>query len=81
MAIGARNMQKALLIALLEPTDLLKKEEDSFDFSARMARMEEIKTLPWGSVWNYYCESQNIADDFAIMQQIKTYEKEVLLSR
>ena len=81
MATGARNMQKALLIALLEPTALLKKEEDAFDFSARMARQEEIKTLPWASVWNYYCESQNIAGDFAIMDEIKAYEKNVLLNR
>lgn len=81
MAVGARNMQKALLIALLEPTALLKKEEDAFDFSARMARMEEIKTLPWASVWNYYCESQGIAGDFDIMKDIAAYEKEVLFKR
>ena len=81
MAIGARNMQKALLIALLEPTDLLRKEENAWDFSARMARQEEIKTLPWGSVWSYYCESCGIADDFAMMQEISAYEKEVLFKR
>ncbi len=81
MAVGARNMQKALLIALLEPTALLKKEEDAFDFSARMARMEEIKTLPWASVWEYYCESRNVGNDFGIMQQIKDYEKTVLANR
>ena len=46
-----------------------------------MARQEEIKTLPWNSVWNYYCESQGIADDFAIMQDIAAYEKDVLLKR
>ena len=81
MVTGARNMQKALLIALLEPTELLRKEEDKWDFSARMARQEEIKTLPWGSIWNYYCESQNMADDFGVMQTIAAYEKDVLLKR
>ena len=81
MVTGARNMQKALLIALLEPTELLRKEEDKWDFSARMARQEEIKTLQWGSIWNYYCESQNMADDFGVMQTIAAYEKDVLLKR
>ncbi len=81
MVTGARNMQKALLIALLEPTELLRKEENNWDFSARMARQEEIKTLPWGSVWNYYCETQNMTDDFGVMQEISAYEKAVLLKR
>ena len=81
MVTGARNMQKALLIALLEPTDLIRKEENSWNFSARMARQEEIKTLPWGSVWNYYCESCGMPDDFKVMQDISAYEKEVLLKR
>ena len=81
MVTGARNMQKALLIALLEPTDLIRKEENSWDFSARMARQEEIKTLPWGSVWNYYCETSGMPDDFNVMQDISAYEKEVLLKR
>ena len=81
MAVGARNMQKALLIALLEPTDLLRKDENAWNFSARMAHQEGIKALPWGSVWNYYCEQQGIADDFAIMDTINAYEKDVLLKR
>ena len=81
MVSGARNMQKALLIALLEPTALLKKEEDAWDFSSRMARQEEIKTLPWSSVWRYYCETQGMPDDYMFMQDIKAYEKEVLSLR
>ena len=81
MAIGARNKRKALLIALLEPTALLRQEEDKWDFSARMARQEEVKTLPWGDVWRYYCESRGIADDYAMMDEINTYERDVLLKR
>ena len=81
MVSGARNMQKALLIALLEPTALLKQEEEAWDFSGRMARQEEIKTLPWASVWRYYCESQNMPDDYMFMQDIRTYEKNVLSAR
>jgi L-rhamnose isomerase len=46
-----------------------------------MARMEEFKTLPWGSVWSYYCAKNNLPDDFQIMDEIKSYEKEVLLKR
>ena len=74
-------MQKALLIALLEPTALLRKEEEAWNFSARMARQEEIKTLPWGAVWNYYCESCGMPDDYKVMQEISDYEKAVLLNR
>ena len=81
MVSGARNMQKALLIALLEPTALLKQEEDAWDFSGRMARQEEIKTLPWASVWRYYCETQNMPDDYMFMQDIRAYEKNVLSAR
>ena len=81
MAVGARNMRKALLIALLEPTALLRKEEDAWDFSARMARQEEIKTLPWGSVWSYFCEQAGVPDDFAMMRDIASYEKAVLSKR
>ena len=81
MVIGARNMRKALLIAMLEPTALACKDEDAWDFSSRMARMEEFKTLPWGSVWSYYCAKNNLPDDFQIMDEIKAYEKDVLAKR
>ncbi len=81
MTVGARNMQKALLIALLEPTKMLRDAENSWDFSSRMALQEEFKTLPWGSVWEYYCESQNIAADASVMESIKSYEKDVLSQR
>ncbi|MCL1844233.1 MAG: L-rhamnose isomerase [Defluviitaleaceae bacterium] len=55
-AIGARNMRKALLIALLEPYRLLQKAEQRFDFTKRLILMEELKTLPWQAVWDEYCE-------------------------
>ncbi len=79
--IGTRNMLKALLIALLEPTALACEEENNWNFTGRLARLEEIKTLPWGSVWNYFCEQQGMPDDYSFMQIISQYEKDVLLKR
>ncbi|MBR7103672.1 MAG: L-rhamnose isomerase [Lentisphaeria bacterium] len=81
MTIGARNLQKALLIALLEPTELLKKAESEFDFTSRMALQEKIKTLPWASVWSYFCEKSGLPGDFEMMQQISSYESKVLSLR
>jgi L-rhamnose isomerase len=58
-AIGARNVRKALLMALLEPYRLLQKAEEKFNFTKRLQIMEESKTLPWISVWDEYCERNN----------------------
>ena len=79
--IGSRNMQKALLIALLEPKGLACAEENAWDFSGRLARLEEFKTLPWGSIWNYYCEQSGMPDDYHFMNEIRGYEKAELLKR
>lgn len=79
--IGARNLQKALLIALLEPKELACNEENSWDFTGRLARLEEFKTLPWGSVWNYYCEQSGMPDDYRFMSVIRSYEKTELMNR
>ena len=56
--IGMRAMLKALLLALLEPTDELRALEQAGDFTARLALLEELKTLPVGAVWDYYCLRQ-----------------------
>ena len=53
--IGTRCMLKALLIALLEPTKKLRELENSGDFTSRLTMLEELKTLPFGTVWDYYC--------------------------
>ena len=55
--IGVRNMLKALLKALLEPIDRLRAAEQAGDYTARLALLEEAKTLPFGAVWDHYCES------------------------
>ena len=56
MGDGARAVLKALLGALLEPTPKLRELEIQGDFTARLALLEEIKTLPFGAVWDYYCQ-------------------------
>lgn len=80
-AIGSRNMQKALLWAALEPVEMLQKFEDEGDFTSRLAYLEEIKTLPFGAVWDAYCESQNVSVGDSWIAEMKKYEKDVLLAR
>lgn len=79
--IGTRNMQKALLRALLEPTaDLMKLELDG-DNTARLALTEEYKTYPFGAVWDYFCEKNGVPVGAAWLDEVRTYEKEVLSKR
>jgi L-rhamnose isomerase len=79
--IGTRNMLRALLIALLEPTDRLRALEADGDFTARLALQEELKTLPFGAVWDYYCETKNVPAGENWLANIKRYEKNVLSKR
>ena len=58
--IGMRNMQKALLLALLEPTAALVEYERDFNFTSRLAILEELKTLPFCAEWDYYCEKNGV---------------------
>jgi L-rhamnose isomerase len=58
--IGTRNMLKALLIALLEPFEALKRLESSMDYTRRLVLLEELKSLPWAAVWNCYCAQKNV---------------------
>jgi L-rhamnose isomerase len=79
--IGTRNMLRALLIALLEPTDRLRAAEMAGDYTARLALQEEAKSLPFGAVWDYYCESQGVPVGENWLPEIKAYEKKVLSNR
>jgi len=79
--VGARCMQKALLIALLEPTVRLREYEARGDFTSRLALLEELKTLPFGAVWDYYCLRQNIPVADAWLAEIKRYERAVQSKR
>ncbi len=79
--IGMRNMQKALLSALLEPTAQLVEYEQGFDFTSRLAVLEELKTLPMGAVWDYFCESNGVPVGEEWLTEVKQYEKDVLSKR
>ena len=79
--IGTRNMQKALLFAKLEPTDMLRKAEWEGDFTTRLAMLEELKSYPFAAVWDYYCETQGVPVKEAWLAEVKNYEKTVLSAR
>jgi L-rhamnose isomerase len=79
--IGTRAMLKALLIALLEPTDRLRALERAGDHTGRLALLEELKTLPAGAVWDRYCESQGVPVGEAWLEAVRAYERDVLAKR
>jgi L-rhamnose isomerase len=79
--IGARNTLRGLLNALLEPSDLLKQSEASGDFSTRLALQEELKAMPAGAVWDYYCSKENVPVGMDFMKVIKDYEGSELVKR
>ena len=75
--IGARSLLKALLLALLEPTAKLRELEIDGDFTSRLALLEEAKTLPFGAVWDYYCQKSGVPVGTAWIDDVKQYEKDV----
>ena len=79
--IGTRNMLKALAKALLEPTALLRQHESAADYTGRLVLQEDFKALPWGAVWDYYCEMNGLPTRGAWLGEIKQYEREVLSAR
>lgn len=79
--IGTRNMKKALLRSLLDPTKALRDAEDAKDFTTRLALMEEQKSMPWSAVWDYYCEQNNCGVGIEWLTTVKQYESEVLSKR
>jgi L-rhamnose isomerase len=79
--IGARSMLKALLLALLEPSQALREMENSGDYTGRLAMLEELKTLPFGAVWDYYCHTQDVPVGAAWLGVVRAYEREVLARR
>jgi L-rhamnose isomerase len=80
-AIGARNTLKALLWALLLPTEKLREYDREGKTFQRLALFEEFKTLPMGAVWDHYCETHNVPPGPDYIAEIEKYEKEVLLKR
>jgi L-rhamnose isomerase len=80
-AIGARNTQKCLLAALLEPAAELRRLEEAGDFGARLAQIEERRTMPLGAVWNEFCRRNNAPVDRQWYAEVRRYERDVLASR
>jgi L-rhamnose isomerase len=79
--IGMRNTQRALLNALLEPYAQLCALEQAGDYTTRLALLEELKSLPFGAVWDYHCQHQGVPVGIKFMDDIKAYELAVLSKR
>jgi L-rhamnose isomerase len=79
--IGARAALKAILLALLEPSEMLKREEAAGNHTARLALMEEAKSLPFGPVWDHWCLSQGVPAGTAWIEKTVEYERNVLTKR
>lgn len=78
---GMRNMQKALLYALVTPYQQLKELQDTNQFTKLMTMQEELKVYPFGDVWNYFCELNNVPEREDWLAEVERYEKEVLSLR
>jgi L-rhamnose isomerase len=79
--IGTRNALRALLMALLEPIDQLREMEVSGDYTGRLALLEELKGLPCGAVWDYFCLQQGVPVGIGFMDAIRAYEEQELAKR
>lgn len=75
--IGTRNMQKALLRALLLPAAQLKVTEDNLDFTARLILTEEAKDLPASAVWAEFCTRQNVPMGQNLLARLMDYQAQV----
>jgi L-rhamnose isomerase len=79
--IGARNTLRALLTAMLEPVEVLSKYESEGDYASRLALQEELKVLPAGAVWAFYCTRKNVPVGMDVLAEIKAYEQRELSGR
>ena len=79
--IGTRALLKAILAALLEPTDMLRDFESRGDRTARLAWFEELKSYPFGDVWDFYCDSRNVPVGGAWLDVVRAYEESTLIKR
>lgn len=79
--VGTRNTQKALLKAMLEPTQNLKDLENHFDFTSRLVLTEELKDFPYSDVWNYFCLKNNVPVGLDWFEEVKEYEAKILAER
>jgi L-rhamnose isomerase len=80
-ALGARSTRKALLAAFLEPRARLIEADDTGRGFARLALLEEAKSLPWGAIWDEYCSRQGVPLDSDFIGEVESYERGVLAAR
>ncbi len=80
-SVGLRSWQKALLMAMLTPNAMLKDLQDKGAYTELMVKSEEVKTLPFGDIWNYYCECCGAPVDGEWYGKVEEYEKNVLSKR
>jgi hypothetical protein len=79
--IGARNVMRAALLALLESSLRLRKLEANGDYTARLALLEELKGMPWGAVWDQFCHGQDVPIGIQFLDEVKQYEARELSKR
>ncbi|PAD22158.1 L-rhamnose isomerase [Terribacillus saccharophilus] len=79
--IGTRNMQKALLYALLTPHAELKEYQEKEQFTERLMLMEELKSYPFGAVWDYFCQEMQVPRGTAWLQHVQEYERNEMAHR
>ena len=80
-AVGTRSTIKALLLAMLEPRQKLLEYENNGQLFERLALLEEMKTMPFGDVWNYYCMTKEAPAGTQLIDNIRKYEQDVLGNR
>jgi L-rhamnose isomerase len=80
-ATGTRAAQKCLLMALLEPTQILREAEASGNYTERLVLMEQLKTLPWGAVWDEFCNRNDAPLEASLFSEIAAYENTTLSQR
>lgn len=78
---GARSVLKGFLLALLEPTEKLRYFEANNNQFAKMALLEELKHMPFGAIWNYYCLMMDVPLSWQLTDEVMHYENDVLLKR
>ena len=76
---GVRNVQKAILFALLQPDEKLKKLQNESDFTEIMYLREEMKTMPFGDVWDEFLSREGVKKNY--LDEVRKYESEVLFRR
>jgi L-rhamnose isomerase len=79
--VGVRGIIKSLLFALLEPTELLREYEKKGKLGHRLAMFEELKVMPFGAVWDKYCSLYDVPAGPSWLDDIDSYEQQVLRKR